>query len=665
MRSSALAEHSSRVSPAACVVVLLGIFCCTSTAVGLAGLLSPALWWQALIAPDMHDVAQLLFQHSAVPRVAVSIVAGAALGLAGTIFQQVLRNPLAEPATIGTAAGANLALGAVSIAAPFLLDAGRELAAIVGAVLATAAAIAIAWRRHLAPVSLVLAGLVVSLVCGSASALFVILNRDYMTELFIWQTGSLVQNGTGVATSLSFRLLIGFLLVLPLIRPLRLLDLDDESARSLGVSVAAVRLLGLAVGVWLSAVVVAAVGVVGFVGMAAPHLARALGARTLAVRLLVSPACGLLLLWSADQFVQLLPLAEEVPAGTATALIGAPLLLVLLVRMRTIPSVQGEFGAGTPRRAIRWWMPCMAAAFTLLAIVLSLFFARGAGGWHWAPFQELATFLPLRLPRAIVAFSAGGILAVSGTLLQRLTGNPMASPEILGISSGAAVGVIVLFLTGVLFDRFDMVLAASAGMILTLGLVVVLSERTAFSPDHILLAGVCLSATGTGLAALVLTSGDPRIDFLLAWLSGSTYLATSTDAIVSASFLAVTLAVVVLMVRWLEIMPLGKPVSLSLGLPLKSVRFQVLLVAGSTAAVATVFVGPLSFVGLIAPRAADYLGYHRPLPQLFAGAFIGGMCMLIADWLGRTIIFPWQVPVGLLVAMIGGPFFLWQMARHG
>jgi iron complex transport system permease protein len=103
---------------------------------------------------------------------------------------------------------------------------------------------------------------------------------------------------------------------------------------------------------------------------------------------------------------------------------------------------------------------------------------------------------------------------------------------------------------------------------------------------------------------------------------------------------------------------------MSLGIPLKTVRLSILLAAGLCAAAATVFVGPLSFVGLIAPRAADYLGYHRPLPQLFVSAFLGGVTMAVADWLSRTIIFPWQVPVGLLVALVGGPFFLWQIAKR-
>ncbi len=650
--------------PAAFAALLLAFVCAGLTARGLHSLLPVELWWSALVAPDMTDVSQLLFHHSAIPRIAVSILAGAALGLAGTILQQALRNPLAEPATIGTAAGAHLALGIASLTAPFLFGFGRELVAIGGAVLATAAVIALSWRRHLSPVSLVLAGLVVSLVCGSASALLVIFNRDYMTELFIWQTGSLVQNGTVVAGGLAVRLAVGFALAALLIRPMRLLELDDDNTRSLGFSPVTLRLAGLGVAVWLGAIVVAAVGVIGFIGLSAPHIARMLGARTFSQRLALAPVTGALLLWLTDQVVQILPLPEEVPAGTVTALVGAPIVLFLLPRMRTVMSGQSALDLNSARHAIRWWMPHAAVLSIAATIVLSLFLARGTGGWHWASEGELATFMPLRLPRVLVALSAGAILAVSGTLLQRTTGNPMASPEVLGISSGASVGVILLFLAGIDLTRAGMMVAATVGALLTLSVVMVMAERIRTVPDHILLVGVSLTALGTGLAALVLASGDPRIDFLLAWLSGSTYRASALDAATAVALTCILLCLSPLMARWLEILPLGVPASQSLGLPFKTARLSIWLAAGVAAAAATILVGPLSFVGLIAPRAADYLGYHRPLPQLFVGAFVGAIVMAVSDWIGRTIIFPWQVPVGLLVALIGGPFFLWQLSRR-
>jgi len=225
-------------------------------------LLPPGLWLRALRSPDLTDPGQLLFRHAFLPRLAISWLAGAALGLAGTIFQQVLRNPLAEPTTLGTSAGAGLALAVAGLYAPVLLEQGREGVALAGAAVATAAVFGLAGRR-LAPVTLILAGLVVSLTCGSAGALLVLLHREYMTELFVWQSGSMVQTGDATTLALLPRLAAAAVLAALLARPLALLELEDAGAAGLGLSPARTRLAGLAIAVGLSATVVAAVGVIG------------------------------------------------------------------------------------------------------------------------------------------------------------------------------------------------------------------------------------------------------------------------------------------------------------------------------------------------------------------------------------------------------------------
>lgn len=252
------------------------------TVFDLIQLVPQDLWWQALNTPDTSDPAQLLYRYAFLPRVAVSVLAGAALGLAGVIMQHVLRNPLAEPTTIGTNAGASLALAAATLYAPWLLEAGRGGVALAGGVLATSAVFALARGRSFSPVSIIAAGLVVSLTFGSAGALLMALNREYTEELFIWQNGSLVQNGDSAVVSLAPWLLAGICAAFLLWRPLRLLDLSDDSAASLGARPAVIRLAGMAVAVALSALVVAEVGVIGFVALAAPALSRLAGARSLA-----------------------------------------------------------------------------------------------------------------------------------------------------------------------------------------------------------------------------------------------------------------------------------------------------------------------------------------------------------------------------------------------
>ena len=270
----------------------------------LLDVLPLAMWPEAVTSTE--GVHQAIFFYSALPRIAVSILAGAALGLAGTLFQQVLRNPLAEPTTLGVSAGAQLALMAVTLYAPWFLDFAREEIALAGAALATLLVFGLAWGSALSPISLVLSGLIVSLFAGACGAMLTLFHHDYLQSVFIWSTGALDQDDWSKVLYLLPRLAGAAALTIFLIRPLSIAGLGDEGARSLGVSLHSIRLLVVSVAVALSAFVVSAVGMISFIGLAAPALARLSGARRLGDQLVWASIIGAALLWLTDQFVQLL-----------------------------------------------------------------------------------------------------------------------------------------------------------------------------------------------------------------------------------------------------------------------------------------------------------------------------------------------------------------------
>jgi ABC-type Fe3+-siderophore transport system permease subunit len=624
---------------------------------GLLRLLPADMWWQSLVAVDFTDPRQLLYRHAFLPRVAISLLAGAALGLSGVILQQVLRNPLAEPTTVGTNAGASVALTIATLYAPWMLESGREWIAIVGGAVTTLAVFGLARAHSFSPIAIIIAGLVISLTCSSASALLMAANREYSAELFIWQSGSLVQNGDATVLKLAPWLLLSAGAAFLLSRQLRLLDLSDESAASLGASPISTRLSGLGIAVALSGIVVAAVGVIGFLALAAPALVKLAGARTLRQRMIWASLAGAALLWFNDRLVQILPFASEIPAGTATAFLGAPLLFLLLPRMRITPDRERAMSPVVRRRNGWVWL-APGLVVTAVAVWAALAMGRGSGGWHWAALGELVELLPLRAPRVAVALSAGAMLAVAGTMMQRMTGNPMSAPDVLGISGGAALGVLLLFVLTSGLDRPAMLVAGLVGALASLLLISPTGNRQALAPDRLLLAGVAVATTASAFSAVVLAGGDPRLDTLIAWLSGSTYTATVNDALTAALTAILLLAIVPFTARWLDILPLGEAASRCLGLGLTRVRLVLLAFISVPTAVATLVIGPLSFVGLMAPHMARMLGFQRARPQLYASAILGGLILLCADWAGRMLIFPWQIPAGLLAALVGGPYFL-------
>ncbi len=392
-------------------------------------------WLQALRQPNIDSIDQMLFHYSLTPRLVISLLVGAGLGLVGVLFQQVLRNPLAEPTTLGVATGAQLGMTVTTLwAIPGVL--ASQFAALTGACIVGALVFGVAWGKRLSPVTLILAGLVVSLYCGAINQLMVIFHHDQLQSMFLWSTGTLTQTDWSIVERLWPQLLGGVMLTLLLLRPLTLMGLDDGVARNLGLALSLARLAALTLAIVISAFLVNAVGIIGFIGLFAPLLAKMLGARRLLARLMLAPLIGALILWLSDQIIiWLTRVWMEVSTGSVTALIGAPLLLWLLPRLRsmTAPSMNASDNVAEERYHVPAWA-IAGLVVLLVAIFAALAFGRDAGGWHWASGTLLDELLQWRWPRVLSALIAGMMLAVAGCIIQRLTGNPMASPEVLGLA---------------------------------------------------------------------------------------------------------------------------------------------------------------------------------------------------------------------------------------
>ncbi|MBM6593312.1 Fe(3+)-hydroxamate ABC transporter permease FhuB [Microvirga pudoricolor] len=632
-----------------------------------AGYLPPSSWFAAAFHPNAENVRELIFHYSSLPRLVTALLCGMGLGLAGALFQHILRNPLASPTTLGVEAGAQLALTIATVWAPFLLGGGREMVALAGGLASTGVIFAVAWARGFSSLSLVLTGLITGLFCGSLTVAIRLLNQEYITSLFIWGAGSLSQQDWSVVLYLLPRVAAAMAVTALIARPLNLLTLDDTSAGSLGVSLPLLRGGGLLLAVFLTSTVTSAVGVIGFIGLAAPQVARLSGARRLRDRLILSPLIGGFLLVIVDQCVQAASgeFAELLPTGAVTALFGAPLLLWLLPRLRLAGAGWlAERATAPARRARQTPLFAILSGLLILAVIVAAVVGRGPDGFAVADADTFALLAPWRLPRVAVALMAGAMLAVAGVLIQRLTQNPMASPEILGIGTGVALGLIVAMILSPAPSRSLQFATGSAGALAVLALLLWSGVRSRFSPDFLLLTGIALSAFMDALVVSFLAVGDPRASQLLAWIAGSTYRADDGSAGMTLAVAMPLLAAAPLLSRWLDILPLGEDAARGLGVDLRLARFSLMLLAALLTAAAVLVTGPLSFVGLVGPHLARMLGLNRALPQLAAAALIGAVLMVSADWVGRLVIYPLQLPAGVVAALIGVPYLIWHLMRR-
>ncbi|CCV15249.1 Fe(3+)-hydroxamate ABC transporter permease FhuB [Mesorhizobium sp. STM 4661] len=628
--------------------------------------------WPSALSSDGIDLDRIILLYSTLPRAAVAVLAGAVLGLSGLLLQRVLRNPLAEPSTLGISAGAQLAMTAASVYAPFLMERSQGPVAFAGGIAVVLLVLSLTWRRGLEPVSVVLAGMMVALTASSISAALILANGDYLFSLFIWGGGSLVQQDWGPAVALSIRLAVGAGAALLLLRPLTILGLDDASARSLGIARHSSRFLVIALAVWMATTVVAEVGVIGFVGLAAPALATLSGARTLRQKLLAAPLIGAILLWLTDGLVQLAAGTggERIPTGAGTALLGGPVLLWLLPRLRMLewPNL-GAHGA-SPRKAGH---PLLIVLLLLLAMLLAagvaLVLGRGPAGWSVAGGEMLSDLAAWRAPRIGVAAAAGAMLAAAGVVIQRVTGNPLASPEVLGVGTGAGAGLTAVLALSVTAAPGWQLAGSVLGSLVVLIAMLAIGARAKFGAERLLLAGVALSALCSAIITATIAMGNAQSYVLLRWLSGSTSQATGIDAWLMVACLVLLTLPLFLAARWLDILPLGENTARGLGLPVANGRLTLIVLAAILTALAAMFVGPLSFVGLIAPHLARLVGFARARAQLAGAVLVGALLMIVSDWLSRMAAFPYELPVGLFASLLGGPYLVHLLAkgvpRHG
>ena len=278
----------------------------------------------------------------------------------------------------------------------------------------------------------------------------------------------------------------------------------------------------------------------------------------------------------------------------------------------------------------------------------------------------------LRLPRVALAALAGAGLALSGMLLQRATRNPLASPTILGVVDGAAVGVLVFLFA--FSDEANLLRVsilwqpafAALGAAVFAALVALLVWRDQGDPMRLILYGVALAALANAIVVLLLIVGPVyRSGQALMWLAGTVHQAEWRDAAILGLALGAALPVLVLMARPLDQMRLDALSAFATGLPVAAARAIALVLSVFLAAAAVSVAGGIGFVGLIAPHVARLLLGTGAAGQMLGSAVIGAGIVTGADLLVRLAFQPLEVPTGAITALVGAPYFLFLLTRVG
>lgn len=629
---------------------------------------------EALFRPQ-DSLTHAIVRHVRLPRLVVGLMSGTALAMAGVLMQTITRNPLASPATLGVNAGAYLALVAATIFMPAIATASPLLLTFLGGMLAALLAYSLAASGGQAtPVRLALAGVAVSLSLAAVTGTLQLLYENETAGLYFWGAGALTQQDWGQSLYALPRILIGMLSAILLARQLDVLRLGDDLAQSLGQKVHLVRLGGTILGVFLAAVAVSISGPIGFVGLVVPHIIRLLGITKHRFLLPGAAIWGALVLLGADITARMFSnRINELPAGVVTALIGTP-FFIWLARKADSPAGEkrrkGQSSSLTRPASLSLPVVFTTSGLLLAAAVISAFLV-GEVTISWTAWlaalhgkaQNLIrqVILNLRLPRVLVAMAAGASLSVSGVLLQGVIRNPLAAPSVLGVTSGAGLGGLLLLIAFPAAPVGLVPLVAFLGAAAAFGVVYGAAWRGGVSPSRLALVGIAVSAFCGALISLLIVRAGVRVAVALVWLSGSIYARGWGELLNLIAWPTLLIPLAYLFSRELDLIGLGDEVSKGLGLRLERSRLVLLSVAVFLAAAAVATVGTIGFVGLITPHAARLLVGNRHRHLIPLTAILGALVVVVADTVGRSLLAPRQVPAGLVTALIGAPYFLWLL----
>ena len=273
--------------------------------------------------------------------------------------------------------------------------------------------------------------------------------------------------------------------------------------------------------------------------------------------------------------------------------------------------------------------------------------------------------LDFQLPRVLLCWIVGMGLAVSGGEMQGVVRNPLAAPDIIGVTKGAGFAGMLLVLTVPSASASMVPVAAFAGGLAGAGLVYLFAYRRGVSPVRLALVGIAVSATFEALIRYLLVKYPLDVNASLIWLTGSLFGRTMDTVVMALPWVVVLVPVVLLLARRLDVLGLGDDMAMGLGEPVESTRRLLLLLAVALASVCVAVSGTVGFVGLIAPHIARRLVGGRHLVSLAAASMIGVLLMLVADTVGRGVDPPLEVPAGVVTAVIGGPYFLYLLVKTG
>ncbi|TKX31685.1 iron ABC transporter permease [Campylobacter estrildidarum] len=605
---------------------------------------------------DQENLFSFVFINYNLSRFFMCLLCGFLLAFSSLILRIVMQNPLASDTTLGVAPSASFAILIATLFFPDFLNISKVLIGFVGSFLILFLILVFMLKKHLNSTSVILLGLISGMIFGALSSLLMLFYPEESKAFLLFNSGYFTQNGFKDVIELFCYSSIALISLYFFIPYLKILNLGDELASSVGQNIFYVKFFALCLSAYFITLVVSFVGMISFLGLFASVFVEFFKIKNLRKEFLVCGFLGFFLLFGVDLFLQILQIIKgiDLPTGRVLALLGSPLLIFAVFKM-----LKETFSDD-----YIYISHCFKEKYIILGLfvlVLVLFFLNLYFDFSTLSFKEMLNeILALRLNKLVILFLCGVLLALVGFILQRLSFNPMASPEMLGINSGASLGVLL----ALYFFSKHIQIFAIIGALLVLCFLFFLSIKFNINMQKIILIGIAIMFFVDALGKIFLASGDFKAYTFLAYTQAGLI---NIDKNLSLSLLIYTgifLCCLYILYPSLKIFSLGENCALSVGLNITKVRIVFLILSAFACALSALCIGPFSFVGLLAPHIMRLLGIKKLYNQLLSTALIGICLMFLAYFISKIALFAYEIPLGIVATLLGSIYFIFAIKKH-
>ena len=599
----------------------------------------------------------ILLNEITIPRIIGCFIGGSSLALSACILQIIYRNPLLSSSTLGIVSSVKMVMILILIFAPNMLIQNQFILQYIYTLFIFFIIVKIS--KNMGQNSIIILGMFIGFIQSSITALLTLYNQRWIDSIFFWQLGDVLDGSWENIAYLSLFIIPAFLILFFMKKHLQALVLDKEELISIGINVKLLHIILIVLSIYISVAVISLFGVIGFVGIIAPNLVRMFKVSNVKSMIVVSSFVGAWLVMIADFITQIIDKYDLVqgfmslPAGLFTSVLGGLIIIYMFMQRNFFDITNHKINISPITYNISYFV-----WIGVFVIIISSFYMGHDNistidiyNYIYGGVESFS--ISERLNRLILSITTGAGLSLCGAILQRLLHNPLASPEVLGVSSISFFVVVVAF---VFFpfslNSYTMIFAGIFGALIGLMIISCVLIYKNLSTSAIILVGISLLAIFSALTDILIVFSSSKQTQILQWVNGS-FDSVSNDIANGVVVIVLISSIILLSLsRLFMVLPLGRTTNTSVGVNYNFYYILVLFFCVVIIGSVSTAIGPFSLIGLISPYFARIITTVNHKFYNINSMMIGAGLLSLSDGLNRSLHSFLPIPTGIILTLL-------------